>query len=150
MADRLRRIALTLAVAAGLAAGCADRPTVTPPPPTMPETLIARCGDLRLPLEILSNPLGAEREQTPEAEALRRFIGARVPPGENPPVAAYRLLRSSPGDMLYGSDGDVFALVSVRNIDGRWTAAAAGTCAVQTGDVLSRATSVTVLSFCRS
>jgi hypothetical protein len=129
MGDRPRRIALTLALVAGLAAGCGDRPTETPPPPTMPEKLVARCGDLRLPLEVLSNPLGAEREGTPEADALRRYVQGRIFAGEDPPVEEYRLLRSNPGDLLYGSSGEVFALISVRNVDGRWTAGAAGTCA---------------------
>ena len=132
MGGRLGRFArgLGLGLVVGLlAVACGERPPTAPPPPAMPAALVARCGDLRLPLEVLSSPLGAEREGTPQADALRRYVQGRVPAGEDPPAEQYRLLRSNPGDLLYGSDGEVFALISVRNVDGRWTAAAAGTCA---------------------
>lgn len=117
-------------VAALLVAGCGEPPPpVVTPPPTMPAELVADCGSLRLPLAVLTNPLGAEHEDTPEAKALLRFVQARLPAGEATGEDTYRVLRSVPGAVLYGSSGETFTLVAVTRVDGRWTAQAAGSCA---------------------
>jgi len=94
----------------------------------MPANLIADCQVLRLPLDVLSNPLGAEGEDGPAADALRRSIDARVPAGEDPPTDTYRILLETPDQVLYGSGGEVIDLISVTRTDDRWSARVAGTC----------------------
>jgi hypothetical protein len=136
MRGRWRRDVAFLLIALS-AAGCGERPPVEIPPPTMPTTLVARCGDLRIGLEMLSNPLGAERGGTPEAQALRRFVTSHVPAGEPVDPAQYRIIRKDEASVLYASEAarppgeeGAFAIsvIAVSRIDGRWSAQLAGTC----------------------
>jgi hypothetical protein len=124
------RLAATAVVVGMLIAGCGEPPPpVVTPPPTMPAELVADCGSLRLPLPVLTNPLGAEHEDTPEAQALLRFVQARLPAAEGASEDTYRILRSVPGAVLYGSSGETFTLINVNRADDRWTAQPAGSCA---------------------